>query len=70
MCLDGQFFKIKSQIMVIYCILLVVYQYHCSCLAIMGRLPLKRLLGYWIAQYLGAFVSSAVVFGIYHGNLC
>lgn len=34
----------------------------------MGRLPWRRLPGYWIAQYLGAFVSSVVVFGVYYGN--
>jgi len=37
-------------------------------LAIMGRLPWKRVPGYWIAQYLAAFVSSAVVFGVYYGK--
>ena len=38
-------------------------------IALMGRLPWKRLPGYWMAQYLGAFVSSAVVFGVYYGNI-
>lgn len=40
-----------------------------SSVALMGRLPWKRLPGYWIAQYLAAFVSSAVVFGVYYGNI-
>ena len=37
---------------------------------VIRKLSWKKILGYWIAQYLAAFISSAVVFGIYYGKLC
>ena len=37
---------------------------------VIRKISWKKLLGYWIAQYLAAFLSSAVVFGIYYGKLC
>ena len=41
------------------------------CIAVVIRkLSWKKILGYWIAQYLAAFLSSAIVFGVYYGKLC
>ena len=37
--------------------------------AVVGRLPLKKVPVYWMAQMLGAFVASACVYGVYHGEL-
>jgi len=36
--------------------------------AVVGRMPWKKLPGYWAAQMLGAFVASAVVYGVYYGK--
>jgi len=37
---------------------------------VIRKISWKKILGYWIAQYSAAFVSSVVVFGIYYGKLC
>ena len=36
--------------------------------AILGRMKWSRLPVYWLAQYLGAFIAAACVFGIYYGK--
>lgn len=36
---------------------------------ILGRHPLIKIPVYWLAQYLGAFVASACVFGVYYDAL-
>ena len=36
--------------------------------AVVRRLDWIKVPVYWIAQLLGAFIASAVVYGIYHGR--
>ena len=36
--------------------------------AVVRRLAWIKVPAYWIAQLLGAFIASAVVYGIYHGK--
>ncbi|XP_065905525.1 aquaporin-10-like [Dysidea avara] len=38
-------------------------------MVVLRRLSWKKIIGYWIAQYLAAFLSSAIVFGIYYDAL-
>lgn len=38
-------------------------------MALLGRLPVRKVPIYWLAQYLGAFVASACVFGVYQDAL-
>jgi len=35
-------------------------------MAIVGKLPVKKVLVYWLAQYLGAFVAAASIYGVYN----
>lgn len=35
-------------------------------MALIGRLPFKKVLFYWVAQYLGAFAAAAVIYGVYN----
>lgn len=37
-------------------------------MAFLGRLGLVQMIVYWIAQYVGAFLGSACVYGIYSGR--
>ena len=37
-------------------------------MAIVGKLPVKKVLVYWLAQYLGAFVAAASIYGVYNGK--
>jgi len=37
-------------------------------MALIGRLPFKKVLFYWVAQYLGAFAAAAVIYGVYNGK--
>ena len=37
-------------------------------MAILGRITWFKLLVYMLAQYLGAFVASACVYGVYYGR--
>src|SRR2546426_6751422 len=38
-------------------------------LAATGRHPWNKVLQYWLAQVLGAFVAAAILFFVYHGAL-
>src|SRR2546428_12553083 len=38
-------------------------------LAATGRFPWNKVLQYWLAQVLGAFVAAAILFFVYHGAL-
>lgn len=35
---------------------------------LMGRLPWRMLIPYWLGQYMGAFVGSACIYGVYVGE--
>ena len=37
-------------------------------MVVTGRLSVKKLPIYWLAQSVGAFIASAVVYGVYKGN--
>ena len=37
-------------------------------LAVCGRFPWKKLPFYMLAQFIGAFIACACVFGVYHGK--
>ncbi|KAJ1918375.1 aquaporin-like protein [Mycoemilia scoparia] len=37
-------------------------------LALFGRFPYRKLVGYWLAQILGAIVGAANVFGLFHAQ--
>lgn len=37
-------------------------------MAIVGKFPFKKVLFYWLAQYLGAFAAAASVLGVYSGK--
>ena len=37
-------------------------------LAVVGKFSLKKVLFYWLAQYLGAFAAAASVLGVYSGK--
>jgi len=34
-------------------------------MAIAGKFPFKKVLFYWLAQYLGAFLAAATIYGVY-----
>jgi len=38
-------------------------------LAVRGKLPWSKVLPYWLAQLLGAFVAAAILFFVYHGAI-
>ena len=54
------------------CVLIAIDVMHINmCITVVIRkLSWKKILGYWIAQYLAAFLSSAIVFGVYYGKFC
>ncbi len=38
-------------------------------LAVRGKLPWSKVLPYWLAQVIGAFVAAAILFYVYHGAI-
>lgn len=38
-------------------------------MAIAGKFPFKKVLFYWLAQYLGAFLAAATIYGVYDGKV-
>jgi glycerol uptake facilitator-like aquaporin len=37
-------------------------------MVVLRRLPAVELPAYWLAQYIGAFVASACIYGVYYGE--
>ena len=38
-------------------------------MAVVGKFPSRKVLFYWLAQYLGAFAAAASVLGVYSGKI-